>query len=72
MIELEGNGLRIEPRVDCVQNGAAHRNAVVGFQHRRDVRQQHRHRMPPAHTFARERRAKLARAGIELAIRIPK
>jgi hypothetical protein len=42
VIELKGNGLRIEPCVDGVQHCAGHRNAMVGFKHCGCVRQHHR------------------------------
>ena len=57
VFEDVGDRRRIEPGVDGVEHGAAHRHAVMRLQHRRHVRQHRRDRLSRAHAAARERRA---------------
>ena len=47
MIEHEGDRGRIEPGVERVQNRAAHRHAIVAFEHRRRVGEHDRDRVAP-------------------------
>ena len=68
VIELERDDGGIEPGVDGVEHGARHRHAVVAFQHRRRVGQHRRHRVASADAALAQRRGKLPRPRIELAV----
>ena len=45
MLQHEGDGGGIQPRVQRIQHRAHHRHAIMGFQHGRGVGQHHRHRV---------------------------
>ena len=61
----------IEPRVERVEHGLAHRHAVVAFEHRRRVGEKDRHRVAAPDAALGQRRGELARARVELAITAP-
>ncbi|QYU70801.1 prepilin-type N-terminal cleavage/methylation domain-containing protein [Leptolyngbya sp. 15MV] len=66
-----GNGAGIEPRVQRVQHGPCHGHPVMAFQHRRDVRQQRRHRVATADARDVQRMRQLHAARAQLPIGPP-
>ena len=67
MIEHECDCFGIEPRVQRVQHGAAHRHTEMRLIHRGDVGQHRRHRVTHADATLRERRCQPPATGIHLA-----
>ena len=68
VVEHEGEGCGVEAGVEGVEHGAAHRDAVVAFEHRRRVGEQRRDRVAPDEPALRQRRGEFFRAGVELAV----
>ena len=66
VIELEGDGGRVEPDIERVQHRTGHRDREMHLVHRRDVRQHGRHRVAAADVVACEvgRKAPAARIGL--------
>ena len=71
MIEHEGERGGVEPGVQRVEHRAAHRHAVMGFQHRGRVGEQRRDGVAARKAAARERAGEPARARVEVAIIAP-
>ena len=59
---------RIEPRVERVEHRARHGDAVMGFEHRRRVGEQHGDGVAAPDPLIRQRRGKPARPRVELGI----
>ena len=55
MLEHEGDRLRVESRVQRVEDRARHRNAEVALEHFRGIREHRRHGIADAYPPARER-----------------
>jgi len=68
---MKGDRRRVEAGVERVKHRAAHRNAVVAFEHRRRVGEHDRDRVAAPEAALGERRAEPARPGVELAIIAP-
>ena len=62
VVEHECDGFGIEPGVERIEDGAAHRHAEVGFHHRRRVGQHDGHGVAKADARLRERRGELTAA----------
>ena len=68
MVEHEGDRGGIEAGIERVEHGAAHRHAVVAFEHRRRVGEHDRDRVAEDRAALGERGSELFRAGVELAV----
>ena len=68
MIEHEGDRGRIEARVERVEHSAAHRDAIVAFEHRRRVGEHHCDRVAASEASFGERRGEFLGSRVELAI----
>ena len=68
MIEHEGDRGRVEAGVERIEHGAAHRHAIVAFEHRRRVGEHDRDRVAADKAALGERGSELLRAGVELSI----
>ena len=66
MLQHEGDGFGVQTHIEGVEHGADHRHAEMRFEHRRNVRQHHRHRVALADATAGQRRgqAPAARVGL--------
>ena len=71
VIELERDHRRIEPRVDGVEHGVAHRHAVMALQHGGRVGEHDRHGVAAPDAALAQCRGETARAGIEVAVAAP-
>ena len=67
MLEDEGDRGRVEPRVERVEHGPGHRDAVMRLQHRRDVRAQDRHGVAAPDTQPSQGACQPAAAPVDLA-----
>src|SRR4051794_23732178 len=54
VVEHERDCVRIEPRVERVENGACHRDTEVRLIHRRDIRQHRSDRVAAANSLLRQ------------------
>ena len=68
MVEHEGDRGRVEAGVERVEHGAAHRDAIVAFEHRGRVGEHDRDRVAAHDAPPGERRGELLRPRVELAI----
>jgi hypothetical protein len=67
MAQHEGDGLGVQAHVEGVEHRADHRHAEVRFEHGRDVRQHHRHRVATADATAGQGAGQASAAGIGFA-----
>ena len=70
MLEAEGDGARIEPEVERVQDRAQRRNGIMRFEQRRDVGRHHGDRVAASDAMLRQRRRKAPAARVEFAIAV--
>ena len=70
VLEHEGDGLRIQPRVEGVEHRAAHRDAEMRLVHGRRIGQQHRHGVADADPAPRQRRREAPRTGVRFLPRV--
>ena len=68
VIEHEGDRRRVEASVERVEHGAAHRHAIVTFEHRGRVGEHDRDRVAAHEASLGERGGELLRSRVELAI----
>ena len=68
VIELEGDDGGVEACIERMQHRFDHRHAEMGLQHRRRVRQHHRHGVALADAACGQRRGQSARTGEEFAV----
>ena len=68
VVEHEGDRGRVEAGIERVEHGAAHRHAIVAFEHRGRVGEHDRDRVAADKAALRERGSELFRAGVELAV----
>ena len=68
MVDLKGDDGRIKPRVNRMQNSAAHWHAVMAFQHGGCIGKDHRDIIALAHPVLCQARRQLPRARIEIAV----
>ena len=71
VVEREGDDRRVEPRVERVEHALRHRHAVMAFQHRRRIGEQHRHGVAALDAALAQRRGQPPRARIELGVVAP-
>ena len=71
MVEHEGERLRVEAGVERIEHRAAHRHAIVAFEHRRRIGEHDRDRVAADDTAIHQRRGELFRPGVEVAIAAP-
>ena len=71
VVEHEGDRRRVEAGVERVEHRAAHRHAVVAFEHRRRVGEHDRDRVAARDPAFAKRRGEPFRAGVEVAIVAP-
>ena len=68
VVEHEGDRGRVEAGIERVEHGAAHRDAVVAFEHRRRVGEHDRDRVAAREAALGERGGELLRSRVELAV----
>ena len=68
VVEHEGDGGRVEAGVERVEHGAAHRHAIVAFEHRWRVGEHHCDRVAAGKASLGERGSEPFRAGVEFAV----
>lgn len=68
MIQHEGNGLRIKPHIERIEHRAGHGNAIVQFQHFRDIRGKYGNRIPGFKAVAAQGGRKLAASPVKGAV----
>ena len=68
MVEREGEDRGVEPGIEGIEDGAGHRHAVMGLEHRRRVGEHDRDGVAALDAAPRQRRGEPARARIELPV----
>jgi hypothetical protein len=68
VVEGEAEDSRVEPGVERIEDGAGHRDPVMGVDHRRGIRQHHRDGVAAPDPGLGERRGETAGAGVERGI----
>ena len=72
VVEHEGDRGRVEAGIERVEHGAAHRHAVMAFEHRRRIGEHCRDRVATGKAALHERGSEFLRAGVELAVTVTK